>query len=217
MECTVCGKEFKPKQIKGKANKYCSKPCQYIGFKKRVSKFCMICGGKFEVPKSREKTATCCSKECKSKRLVGISPVSAFKKGHIPWCKNKKLHYSPACSFPLGHKPWNKGIIFEAILGEKNPAWEGGKSFLPYPSEFNSLLKRKIKERDNYKCQLCGVPEEECEISLSIHHIDYEKQNCKDNNLISLCNNCHLKTNTNRSFWKEYFSNKFKEVYNGFN
>ena len=39
--------------------------------------------------------------------------------------------------------------------------------------------------------------------SLPIHHIDYNKQNSSINNLITLCNSCHAKTNANRKQWKE--------------
>jgi len=93
-------------------------------------------------------------------------------------------------------------------LGKNNPAWEGGLSYLPYPISFDNILKERIRDRDLHKCQLCGAPEMECETRLCIHHIDYDKSNGADNNLISLCKLCHIKTNTHRKHWKEYFMNK---------
>ncbi|NQU99405.1 MAG: HNH endonuclease [Parcubacteria group bacterium] len=45
---------------------------------------------------------------------------------------------------------------------------------------------------------------------LSIHHIDYNKQNNNPNNLISLCRKCHVKTNFNRNYWKYYFLKHLK-------
>ena len=41
---------------------------------------------------------------------------------------------------------------------------------------------------------------------LSVHHIDYDKPNCKENNLILLCNICHSKTNYNRNDWKNRYT-----------
>ena len=46
----------------------------------------------------------------------------------------------------------------------------------------------------------------------SVHHIDYNKQNCKENNLITLCLQCNNRVNSNRNYWKEYFQNKSKET-----
>jgi hypothetical protein len=40
---------------------------------------------------------------------------------------------------------------------------------------------------------------------LPIHYIDYDKFNCNKYNLITLCKQCHLKTNFNRDYWIEYF------------
>lgn len=36
-------------------------------------------------------------------------------------------------------------------------------------------------------------------------HIDYEKGNCKENNLISLCSQCNSRANFNRNYWFGYF------------
>lgn len=88
--------------------------------------------------------------------------------------------------------------------GDKSPVWLGGISFEPYPPEFNNKLKKRIKTRDGYQCQLCGTREK-----LAIHHIDYEKQNCEDDNLVTLCLSCNVKVNKNREYWTEYFQ---KEV-----
>ncbi len=88
---------------------------------------------------------------------------------------------------------------------EKNPAWLGGKSFEPYTLGFNRQLKELIRMRDGYTCQICGLPENENLRALVCHHIDYEKTNVMPNNLISLCNACHAKTNINRQYWTKYF------------
>jgi DNA-directed RNA polymerase subunit RPC12/RpoP len=74
-----------------------------------------------------------------------------------------------------------------------------GKSREPYPQEFNESLKNKIRKRDNYICQVCNRQ------GRAVHHIDYNKFNCKDINLITLCNKCNLKANANRNYWYAYF------------
>lgn len=91
--------------------------------------------------------------------------------------------------------------------GNNHPNWRGGISKKPYPFDFNEELKEFIRKRDNYKCQLCGCPEIENAEKLSIHHIDYNKNNLKSENLISLCRNCNAKVNFNRNYWKNHFMN----------
>ena len=93
-------------------------------------------------------------------------------------------------------------------IGKNNPVWNGGTSFLPYPFQWNETLKQLIRRRDNYKCQLCGAPQEEFTKALPVHHIDYNKENCNKDNLITLCQSCHRKTNINRNYWKNLFSAK---------
>ena len=99
---------------------------------------------------------------------------------------------------------WQKGlthIIDKRILGGENASnWRGGKSFEPYTPEFNEALKKQIRKRDKYICQLCGEKN-----SKTVHHKDYIKINCKENNLITLCNSCNSKVNYNRQWWIDYF------------
>jgi len=95
--------------------------------------------------------------------------------------------------------------ISERHSGNKNFFWSGGISFEPYTPEFNKALKRQIRERDNFTCQ-----HPDCEIkskSLHCHHIDYLKQNSISENLISLCEKHHGKTNAgDREFWHFFYS-----------
>ena len=40
---------------------------------------------------------------------------------------------------------------------------------------------------------------------LIVHHIDYNKKNCNENNLITLCLWCNIRANYNRKSWITYF------------
>jgi len=145
-----------------------------------------------------------------------------FKKGHVPWNKGIK-----------GLTPWNKGVstsevtkkkisksvteamlqseVLQKISGENSPHWRGGSSFEPYPIIFNGRLKEDIRRRDNYTCQLCGVRQDQLTgrfLKLNIHHIDYNKNNCDSNNLVSVCHRCNVRINHKRDFWQSKFGGK---------
>ena len=97
-----------------------------------------------------------------------------------------------------------------AKMGAKNPAWNGGSSFEPYPPQFNIILKKSILVRDNYTCQLCkAIPKDKRK--LHPHHIDYNKGNCDPGNLITLCHSCHSKTNHHRKEWG-IFNGQFQRI-----
>jgi 5-methylcytosine-specific restriction endonuclease McrA len=87
----------------------------------------------------------------------------------------------------------------EANMGEKSHAWKGGISFEPYSADWTKALKKLIKARDDYTCQLCHKK------GTIVHHIDYNKKNCNPKNLITLCESCHSKTNYYREKWKNLF------------
>lgn len=92
----------------------------------------------------------------------------------------------------------------------KNAKWLWKKK--GYSKEFNNVLKNKIRTRDNFKCQLCGVPEIECLKRLDVHHIDYNRKNCVEDNLIALCRRCNSDVNNDREFWKLFFTNKINNI-----
>ena len=158
--------------------------------------------------------------------------ISNTLKGRIPW--NKGLHTEGHCISEETKKKIgeaNKGKKFSqehknklsqshksSLLGrgEKHHNWQGGISKEPYSFSFDKQLKELIRNRDNYKCQLCGMPEIENIRKLDIHHIDYDKKNCLPNNLISLCRRCHIKTNFKREYWIEYFNSIIYRCYSTF-
>jgi len=105
----------------------------------------------------------------------------------------------------------------EVLKDPRNhPNYRDGSSFEKYPQEFTDKLKESIRKRDNYECQNCNMTEEEhltvIGKVLEVHHIDYNKQNCKEDNLITLCCGCNTRANYNRSYWQEFYTNKIKQI-----
>ncbi len=101
-----------------------------------------------------------------------------------------------------------EGNPMYGISGENSPVWKGGVSFFPYPPEFNGKFKWQIRKRDRFKCQLCGLKKYK---GLPVHHIDYVKENCGPENVITLCSSCHGRVNKNRKKWKQYFTALMEE------
>jgi len=96
-------------------------------------------------------------------------------------------------------KMGSKNAMWGKMSGPDNPNWNGGASFEPYGREFNKELKAQIRTRDNCQCQICYEFENgRCH---DVHHIDYDKKNNAPENLITLCQSCHRKTNFNRTHW----------------
>jgi len=160
----------------------------------RVKRKCLYCGKIFYIKASQaiKGEGKYCSKGCYSNaRSLKIKCLACGKLFKIPITRKDTAKF---CSF---------ACYGRYITGEGAPNWRGGKSFEPYLPEFNTRLKERIRERDNYQCQLCKT-----EINwraLPIHHIDYDKTNNEEQNLITLCDYCHKRTNFNRDYWKNYF------------
>lgn len=123
---------------------------------------------------------------------------------------SKKRFCSISCSYEYRKKDkknWDKYIsnLKEKHQLEKHSNWQGGISFEPYSVDWTDDLKRAIRKRDKYTCQLCRK-----EPAIVVHHIDYDKKNCDPNNLITLCRSCNPKVNFNRKYWTNYFKKKIK-------
>jgi hypothetical protein len=153
----------------------------------------------------------------KSKEEYPQLSNSGRKRGCVPWNKGLTKEEDERVASLKGRKVWWGEKISKSIKDnksmtkEKNPNWQGGISYYPYPEDWTESLRESIRERDNYICQLCGIHQDELDIKLDIHHIDYDKNNLSPRNLISLCRSCHLKTNYDREEWCKYFNLISKE------
>jgi len=87
-------------------------------------------------------------------------------------------------------------IIRFCESGEKHPMWKDGASAELYPLEFNVDLKKRIRVRDEYVCVLCGKGELFNGRRLDVHHINGNKDDCRESNLCALCRSCNTKKDT---------------------
>lgn len=82
--------------------------------------------------------------------------------------------------------------------GSEHRDWKGGSTDYYHPNWYD--IRQKIIKRDGEACRIC----DNSEVRLCVHHIkprsefvedgdyDYESA-CKRQNLITLCNSCHMK------------------------
>lgn len=82
-----------------------------------------------------------------------------------------------------------------------------------YPQEFNDALRERVRQRDDYACQECGVVEEGR--VHDVHHIDYDKHNCDMANLITLCYSCHRRTTNvaDRQQWIDRYRRQVRTAF----
>ncbi len=202
-KCTCCNKSIGvyPSYIKELGN-FCSRKCASIVHGSRISK---LSRGKNN-PNYKDGK---CIKENFPNCITCGKKLSSFNCKHCMKC----FHV-----FCLSGK--KRPLHSKRMKGELNPSYIHGLSFSKYSLDFNDQLKESIRKRDNYECKNCGMTEEEHIIIngsvLSIHHIDYEKNNNVEENLISLCKQCHARTNFNRQHWKNVFVVKEKNYEIGY-
>lgn len=109
--------------------------------------------------------------------------------------------------FSEDHKKSISNSLKKLFKDRRNcPNWQGGLSLLPYSIDWTETLRQSIRERDNYTCQMPGCNKKQSDIAHAVHHIDYNKENCNPDNLITLCQSCHMKTNFDRKYWINLFN-----------
>lgn len=218
MKCKNCGQAVQRRMAeKEKWNsKFCSWKC-YLDYRKRhgwVSLECATCGNKFERPLNQVKRNknNYCSANCYLRRNEKDNIVKCDTCG-----KNIRRMPSRRDEFDRHFCSWECSGEWHSnnLSGENAPNWHGGTSFELYPIEFNNNLKRQIKKRDNYTCQLCGdqiLKKGTRNKHLVVHHINYRKDDCTLSNLVTLCNFCHTSVNFQREDWTAYFQGKLAGV-----
>lgn len=217
--CQVCGKEFevKPSEVR-QGRKYCSLGCYATvrgkARRNRVIVDCEICGKPISLqPSEIAKGRKHCSRECASKARSQLPPDQ-----HSNWRGGKVERTCKQCGKQFKaelNQVKNGGGIFccrkclnqwiaENRSGENHYNWQGGKSFEPYPLGWKRSLKEKIRAYEDHRCAICGSTSDSR--ALSVHHIDYDKHNLSEENLVALCQICHSRTNRRRAYWEYWFS-----------
>lgn len=98
-------------------------------------------------------------------------------------------------------------VARERMSGENSPNWRGG-NVGGYSNEWDNELKEQIRNRDSRTCQFpeCNYTDIGESRRLDVHHINGNKGDCREENLISLCHNHHIKVEMNNpEAWIEYF------------
>ena len=183
------------KSLKGKGNpsyKNGLPKCQDCGkqLTNYDTKFCSVC-----FPKSRKGKARS-GKLRIGKSAPGYKDGHTLKQNHCVDCDKKIRWNAIRCVTCFGI----------SNSGTNNSNYVHGNGYKRYPLVFNNRLKNKIRKRQNYTCQNCKISENKYGQKLSIHHIDYNKENCAEINLITVCNLCNVKANYNRDYWFAYYT-----------
>lgn len=191
---------------KGQSRKLSEDTKRKIGLansKPKVKRICKRCGKTFVFAPTPSSILRNGGQFCSKKCFYGTRITK-----HCMWCNKEFVsplsradqQYCNRICKDKAQGAWHRG--------DKGHNWRGGIAYLPYCPKFNKELKEKIRSRDNYTCQLCGVKENG--YKFHIHHIHYDKKNCNPD-LITLCRGCHFKTNGNRDYYESLFMEKLAE------
>jgi hypothetical protein len=171
-DCETCGKTFEKPTLD---QRFCSMNCARpsFGWKRgtvetRYTVLCVVCQKPFETVPTSKKQYTC-SNVCRAIRKTLPNPpilCAGCGTSFIP--KKRTIRY---CSRSCGAK-----FRLKRLRQEKR----GGVSM---------RAVKKARLATGRGCERCGwriIPD-----VLEIHHIDRNRKNCLDENLILLCPNCH--------------------------
>ena len=66
------------------------------------------------------------------------------------------------------------------------------REFPGYPAQWPAIAA-SVKDSANWRCLRCAQPHDPAAgYTLTVHHLDGDKNNCHLRNLVALCQRCHL-------------------------
>lgn len=164
-------------------------------------------------------------------------------KKRSPFTEEHRKHIS-ASSIGKYISPETRKKLSEILSGEGNPFfgkqhseesrlkicenhlegfWYGNVRYYDgkyYCDLWTPEFRERVRAFFNYQCTECGTPQngrKHC-----VHHVHYDKNVCCKNNeeirdrkFVSLCGSCHTKTNHNRDYWEQHFTQIINDKYGG--
>jgi hypothetical protein len=216
-ECGFCGSSIEviPAIAEKDKENFCDRDCYaaYLstlsGEKsphyERVEVSCDNCGEKIEKIPSNISEENYCCEECMSEAFgekysgKGNPSWDGGKENReCDWCGEKYKEW-PSQDKRFCGEQCRAEWFSENFSGEDNPSWAGG-----YDGNYGEMWHLRRKEalaRDSWKCQECGIAQEECRekhaTGLHVHHktpyrtFDSDEEAHALDNLVTLCPPCH--------------------------
>lgn len=186
--CISCGNETI------KSRKYCDS-CRPVTIFVRTypkMKECAYCHNMFDTGNNRKRVY--CSRKCYG--------LAARGENHPKWNGGKESHVCTQCGKEYDdYSPPSKEFLKKRFCGmackrkwfrEKNhPAWLGEDYPRVYPPEFSDKLRKRIRDKYDWRCVVCGDYEQRDGVRIPVHHIDWDKSNSAEENLCTVCSSCH--------------------------
>lgn len=180
-KCLICNKSFIVIDTREHTAKYCSTKCQIESLKGALNCECKICKKRFHIKQSHisKKNGNCCSRECLSK----------YKKTLMLGKNN--------------HQFGLKGNLNASFIGEK--IYKNNHNLIdifiyipkhPYANKHGRVLEHRLLVEQNYKqFDFKYFEKIDNEIvlkkSIAIHHIDFDHNNNKIENLMPVTKSEH--------------------------
>lgn len=198
--CPTCGRKFTSEHgVKTHHKRSHGKSLSY------VSETCVYCGKEFQYKWHTRPNAKYCDQNCRDNHQIREHHPN-WKGGKITiecdWCGdlfkvNPNQEHRRFCD-KWCMAEWQTG----QMCGSDNPVWAGGK--VRYYGPNWTRQRAKALDRDQHRCQRCGVTSAKLGQEPDVHHRKrikwfkeqydapewYEKGNRLDN-LITLCRECH--------------------------
>jgi hypothetical protein len=93
----------------------------------------------------------------------------------------------------VGAYPAGSGVVRvgKAALAMTKRGWFDRNKHL-YPDNWSEIAKH-IKDSAGWCCSACDAPHGPSPHILTVHHLDHNPANCEYDNLLALCQRCHLR------------------------
>lgn len=193
LNCTQCGAEFtkmraehEKKLRDGQTNHYCSPVCASAALKGEGCP-CLRCG---KPTGSKDRGRRYCSKECRLAVSRAGKDIPCPQCGREFFPKSSRTVYCDRVCANAAHST--------RMVGAGNSKYKDGTSYADWFRKMRPL----IFERDDRMCRVCETPEQMTPTGradnfrfkslLVVHHINEQPSDNRPENLILLCQPCHM-------------------------